>query len=94
MGCGAAVGPTHLPEDLRHLPVAYNRYGSSQCCGAGADFFVGRSREPEPPFYGGSGCTFYASIKEKPCSWAKHDLKAVYKGTVNTVYDPKKDLYQ
>ena len=54
-----------------------------QFCGAEAawssHFFVGRCREPEPPFEeGGSGCIFLASKKGKPrcCdkTWLENNL--------------------
>ena len=43
-----------------------------QCCGAGADFFAGRSREPEPHFLRRLRLHVLARKKEKPCSCVKH----------------------
>ena len=50
--------------------------------GAGAEFYFGRSRDPEPPL------SFWQAKKE-PFVVTIHDLRAIYNGKC----DPKKDLH-
>ena len=68
--------------ELLYQPVVLRSWSHHFLGGAGAEFYFGRSRDPEPPL------SFWQAKKE-PFVVTIHDLRAIY----NCKCDPKKDLH-